>query len=322
MTARSSPIEKAVTWAGLSHLLVVYLIWGSTYLAIRLTVREQAGFPPFTVVAMRVVTAGILLLGWAAAARLKLSVRRSELFTLAGSGILLWLGGNGLVTWAEQRADSGYAALLIGASPIWVALIESLLDRKAPSLLLIGSLVVGFVGIALLSVPVLREATQADALSVAALILAALCWSTGTVLQSRRPVTAPARVSSGYQHLFGGAALIVVALASGEPAPDPAPEAWLALGYLIVFGSIIAFTSFVQALRLLPTPVVMTYAYVNPVIAVLLGFLILREPITVWTVAGAPLVFLGVAGVFRDRSRRARAAAGAGKLGPLGETGT
>lgn len=320
MAARSPVQEKAVTWAGLSHLIVVYLIWGSTYLAIRLTVREQAGFPPFTVVAMRVVTAGVLLMLWSAAARLKLRVRRDELITLAGSGILLWLGGNGLVTWGEQRADSGYAALLIGASPIWVALIESLLDRKIPSLMLIGSLMVGFAGIALLSVPVLREATPADSLSVLALILAALCWSSGTVLQSRRPVTAPTRVSSGYQHLFGGAALILVALARGEPAPDPSPEAWWALGYLIVFGSIIAFTSFVQALRLLPTPVVMTYAYVNPVIAVLLGFFILGEPITTWTLAGAPLVFLGVAGVFQERSRRARAPASR-KLPVVGETG-
>jgi drug/metabolite transporter (DMT)-like permease len=320
VAARSPVQEKAVTWAGLSHLIVVYLIWGSTYLAIRLTVREQAGFPPFTVVAMRVVTAGVLLMLWSAAARLKLRVRRDELITLAGSGILLWLGGNGLVTWGEQRADSGYAALLIGASPIWVALIESLLDRKIPSLMLIGSLMVGFAGIALLSVPVLREATPADSLSVLALILAALCWSSGTVLQSRRPVTAPTRVSSGYQHLFGGAALILVALARGEPAPDPSPEAWWALGYLIVFGSIIAFTSFVQALRLLPTPVVMTYAYVNPVIAVLLGFFILGEPITTWTLAGAPLVFLGVAGVFQERSRRARAPASR-KLPVVGETG-
>ncbi len=319
--AAGDPVqEKTVTWAGLSHLIVVYLIWGSTYLAIRLTVREQAGFPPFTVVAVRVVTAGVLLMAWSAAARLRLRVPRDELLTLAGSGILLWLGGNGLVTWGEQRADSGYAALLIGASPIWVALIESFLDRKIPSPLLIGSLAVGFGGIALLSVPVLRQATPADSLSVLALILAALSWSSGTVLQSRRPVSAPTRVSSGYQHLFGGAALILVALAGGEPAPHPSPEAWLALGYLIVFGSIIAFTSFVQVLRLLPTPVVMTYAYVNPVIAVLLGFFILGEPITIWTVAGAPLVFLGVAGVFRERWRRARASAPR-KLPAIGESG-
>ena len=155
----------------------------------------------------------------------------------------------------------------------------------------------------MLSVPVLRTATAADGASVAALILAAMCWSSGTVLQSRRPVNLATRVSSGYQHLFGGAAVAIVAALSHEPAPAPSGQAWLALGYLIVFGSIVAFTSFVQALRLLPTPVVMTYAYVNPVIAVILGFLILKEPITVWTVAGAPLVFLGVAGVFRERGR-------------------
>lgn len=298
--------EKAVTWAGLSNLFIVYVIWGSTYLAIRLTVREEAGFPPFTVVALRVVIAGTLLLLWAAASRMSLRVGRGEMLTLAGSGILLWLGGNGLVTWAEQRADSGYAALLIAASPIWVALIESVLDQKMPSLFLIGSLLIGFAGIAVLSVPVLQEATGADALSVVALLLAALCWSSGTVLQSRRPVHTPTRVSSGYQHLFGGAALALVVLVAGEPPPNPSAEAWWALVYLILFGSIIAFTAFVQALRSLPTPVVMTYAYVNPVIAVLLGFFILREPITIWTLAGAPLVFLGVAGVFRERSRRAR----------------
>jgi drug/metabolite transporter (DMT)-like permease len=242
----------------------------------------------------------------------------AEFVTLAGSGVLLWLGGNGLVTWAEQRADSGYAALLIGASPFWVALIESVLDRKAPSRLLIGSLVIGFLGIAVLSLPVLRDATESDSLSVAALILAAFCWSSGTVLQSRRPVSAPTRVSSGYQHLFGGMVLALVALLAREPVPHPSGEAWLALGYLIVFGSILAFTSFVQALRLLPTTVVMTYAYVNPVIAVLLGFLILRESITIWTVAGAPLVFLGVAGVFRDRSRRAQIAHANSVVGKTG----
>jgi drug/metabolite transporter (DMT)-like permease len=308
MQSRSPNTERTITWAGLSNLLIVYLIWGSTYLAIRFTVREQAGFPPFTVVAIRVVIAGALLLIWAALSRMNLRLSRGEMFTLAGSGILLWLGGNGLVTWAEQRADSGYAALLIAASPIWVAVIESILDRKIPSRFLIASLFIGFAGIAVLSVPVLKEATRADALSVVALLLAALCWSSGTVLQSRRPVTAPTRVSSGYQHLFGGAALTLVLLFAREPVPHPSAEAWWALAYLIFFGSIIAFTAFVQALRSLPTPVVMTYAYVNPVIAVLLGFFILREPITVWTLAGAPLVFLGVAGVFRERSRRARAA--------------
>ena len=123
----------------------------------------------------------------------------------------------------------------------------------------------------------------------------------GSTLQSRKPPGLSPQVSSGYQHLFGGLGFVILVLILKEPAPVPITEAWLALGYLIVFGSIIAFTAFVQALRLLPMSVVFTYGYVNPVIAVVAGSLILKEPITLTTIAGAALVFLGVAGVFRDK---------------------
>lgn len=293
--------QKTVSWAGLFHLSVVYLVWGSTYLAIRVAVREGSGFPPFTMVALRVLLGGGLLLLWAASTHNRIRPSRRELAILAGSGLLLWLGGNGLVTWAEQRADSGYAALLVAAVPIWVALIEAVLDRKMPSLLLMGSLLIGFTGIILLSLPVLTSGARADLWSTVALLLAGLSWGNGMVLQSRNPVALAPRVSSGYQQISGGLGIAMVALLVGEPWPTPAPEAWLAWGYLVVFGSVFAFTSFVQALRLLPINIAMTHAYVNPVIAVLLGWLLLREPITLWTVGGATLVLLGVAGVFRTR---------------------
>ena len=170
-----------------------------------------------------------------------------------------------------------------------------------PSFLLIGSLLIGFAGIALLSVPVLLSGTSSDLWLLIALLLAGLSWGCGTVLQTRKPVTLAPRVSSGYQQLFAGLGFVVAALLLREPRPDPVPEAWLAWGYLVIFGSVFAFTSFVQTLRLLPINVAMTYAYVNPVIAVILGWLILREPITGWTIGGAALVLLGVAGIFRDR---------------------
>jgi drug/metabolite transporter (DMT)-like permease len=156
---------------------------------------------------------------------------------------LLWLGGNGLVTWAEQRAHSGHAALLIAAVPIWVALIEAVLDRKVPSGLLIGSLLIGFAGIVLLSVPVLVSGVTADLWSLIAMLLAGLSWGSGTVLQTRKPVALAARVSSGYQQVFAGLGFILVALLIREPRPDPIPEAWLAWGYLVIFGSVFAFTS-------------------------------------------------------------------------------
>jgi drug/metabolite transporter (DMT)-like permease len=296
-----SPSERRAHWTGLFHLSVVYLVWGSTYLAIRVAVREESGFPPFTMAGLRVLVGGILLLLWSVASRRSIRLSRRELAILAASGLLLWLGGNGLVTWAEQRAHSGYAALLIAGVPIWVALIEAVLDRKIPSRLLIGSLLVGFAGIVLLSLPVLAGGASADLWSLIALLLAGLSWASGTVIQSREPITLSPRVSSGYQQFFAGLGFVVVATLIREPCPTPVAEAWLAWGYLVIFGSVFAFTSFVQAVRVLPINVAMTYAYINPVIAVILGWLVLREPITGWTLGGAALVLLGVAGVFRTR---------------------
>lgn len=296
-----SPPERESHWAGLFHLSVVYLVWGSTYLAIRVAVRGESGFPPFTMAGLRVLAGGILLLLWSVGSRRSIRPSRQELAVLAASGLLLWLGGNGLVTWAEQRAHAGYAALIIAAVPIWVALIEAVLDRKIPSRLLVGSLLLGFAGIALLSLPVLAGGASADLWSLIALLFAGFSWASGTVVQRRNPITLASRVSSGYQQLFAGLGFVVVATLIHEPHPTPVPEAWLAWGYLVIFGSVLAFTSFVQAVRLLPIHVAMTYAYVNPVIAVILGWLILREPITGWTLGGAALVLVGVAGVFRTR---------------------
>jgi drug/metabolite transporter (DMT)-like permease len=182
---------------------------------------------------------------------------------------------------------------------MWVAAFESILDRKMPSALLVISLVIGFSGIIVLSYPLLSSGIRADLLSILALLAASFSWSSGLVLQSRRPVDISRGVSSGYQQLFGGIFFTLIALAVGEGLPTPTREAWLAWGYLVVFGSLIAFTSFVSALQLLPASLVTTYAYVNPVIAVLLGWLILREPITPWTIAGGLLVLAGVSGIFR-----------------------
>jgi drug/metabolite transporter (DMT)-like permease len=170
-----------------------------------------------------------------------------------------------------------------------------------PSTLLSLSLVVGFAGIGLLAAPNLTTGVRADLLSTIALLIAPICWAVGSVFQARRPVKLSPRVSSGYQMLAGGAGFLGLTLLMREPFPTPNREAWLAWGYLIVFGSLLAYTSFVTVLGLLPMNIVMTYAYVNPVIAVILGYLILQEEITAWTIGGSIFVMLGVAGVFRDR---------------------
>jgi drug/metabolite transporter (DMT)-like permease len=228
---------------------------------------------------------------------------RREALVLAGSGLLLWVGGNGLVVWAEQRAESSYAAVLVSSAPVWVALLEGALDRRAPSPLLAGSLFVGLAGVAFLAAPALAAGSTVDAASAIALVLAGATWGFGSVLQRRHPVSVPPLVSAGYQLLFGAAGLALAALVAGEPAPTPTPEAWAAWGYLVVFGSLLGFTSYIQALHLLPNSIVFTYAYVNPVIAVILGGLVLGESITPWNLGGMALVLLGVAGVFHDRYR-------------------
>jgi drug/metabolite transporter (DMT)-like permease len=222
----------------------------------------------------------------------------------AVTGLLLWVGGNGAVNWAEQRIDSGLAALIVGSMPIWVALMESIWDRRLPSLLLTASLAIGFGGLVVLSFPMLRDGVSADLLGVVAVIFAAVSWGFGSIIVNRRPLRLDPVVVSSWQQLIGGVGFALLAVAVAEPAPTPTTEAWLAWAYLVVFGSLLAYTSFVYALKLLPTTVVMTYAYVNPAIAVLLGWLILSEPITGYTLGGMALIIAGVYGVFRDKGRR------------------
>lgn len=287
---------------GIFHLLIVYFVWGSTYLAIRIAVREGAGFPPFTLAFMRVVVASVILLTLARVRGERIRLSRQEFLLLLGSGILLWVGGNGLVTWAEMRASSGMAALLVAALPIWSEIINSIIDRKKPGLKMTSSILLGFSGVGILSWPVLRTGNTADLLAVIALLLAPLFWALGSIWFQRKRPDLKVSAVSGWQHLLGGAGFLMVILVRGEPLPNPTTEAWFAWVYLVLFGSVIAFTSYMRILQLLPFRVVMTYAYVNPVIAVMLGWLVLGEAVTVWTMGGTALVVAGVAGIFNNRA--------------------
>jgi len=287
--------------AGFLNLIIVYVVWGSTYLAIRVAVRPGAGFPPFTLGLLRLALAGAVLLGWSLLRKKNLRINRNEFLVLVASGLLLWTAGNGLVAWSEQRVDSSIAALLVATTPLWTTFFESILDRKLPSLMLTLSLMIGFSGTALISTPTLQNGTSADTLSILALLISPACWALGSILQNRRPVSLEPVTSSGYQQLFAAVGFAVLVFITDEPLPDPSREAILAWAYLLIFGSLIAFTSYVKVLQLLPMSIAMTVAYVNPVIAVILGALILGESITITTVAGAALVLIGVGGVFRSR---------------------
>jgi drug/metabolite transporter (DMT)-like permease len=294
-------MSPSLSTKGLLNLFVVYLVWGSTYLFIRLTVREGSGFPPFAMAASRTLCASGILFSLAVVFRQRVRLAGPPLKVLIVSGILLWLGGNGLVVWAESQADSGYAALVVGTTPMWAVIMESILDRKPPSLYLMLFLLIGFSGLAVLVAPVVQQGLRVDAAATAALLAAALAWSGGSLLLQRRPPAAGPLVISAYQHLFGGLGLTGAMLLTGEPFPHPSTLAWLGWTYLVIFGSLISFTAYLIAVRLLPISVVMTYAYVNPVIAVILGRLVLGERITTFTVMGMALILIGVSGVFWKR---------------------
>jgi drug/metabolite transporter (DMT)-like permease len=291
----------SVTWRGLFHLGVVYVVWSSTYLAIRVAVRPGSGFAPFSMAALRSLLAVPVLLLWARLRGVRVWPTRRELPLLVASGVLLWTFGNALVVVAEQRVDSALAALLVASTPIWVALLESLLDRKPPSPLMVVALLTGFLGTGLIGYPAMRSGVRADVLAVAALLLGALSWGGGSLLQRRRPVELDPMASAAYQLLFGGLGTAFMARLYREPLPSPTTSAWMGFAFLLVFGSLISFTSFLKALHLLPTRVVFTYGYVNPVLATVLGWLILGERIAGVTLAGGGLVLLGVAGAFRAR---------------------
>ena len=290
--------------AGLLNLFVTYVVWGSTYLFIRLAVREGAGWGPFWLGASRVLAAAPILFAFCWFRGVRLKPTRAELGIVASTGVLMWVAGNGGVNWAEQRVDSGLAALIVGTMPIWVALMESLIDRRPPSLLLTLSLVVGFGGLVVLTYPMLKDGVGSDFFGVLAIVFASFSWGIGSIVLNRRPVALDPVVISAWQQLAGGVGFTAIALLVGEAMPRPTPVAWGAWAYLVVFGSLLAYTSFVYAIKLLPATVVMTYAYVNPVIAVLLGWLILSEPITGYTVVGMVLIVCGVYGVFREKGKR------------------
>jgi len=278
---------------------VVYLVWSSTYLAFKIGLLN--GFEPFWMGAARFIPAALLLLLYARWRGWQIHPSRQMLGKLALSGSLLWLGGTGLILVATQYVPSGYVALMIATTPIWAAALEGLLDRKPPSRLLVLGLLTGLLGILALNVPKLSTGTSTNLLAFLLLLISPLMWSSGTILTQRQIANLEPVVVSSYQQLFGGLGFLILSIALGEPWHTPTLLGWASNLYLIVFGSLIAYTSYILAVRLLPLSLVTTYAYVNPVIALLLGWLFLREPLGIWTWVGGALVLLGVGLVFRSR---------------------
>ena len=295
----------------------VYIVWGSTYLAIAYVVETM---PPFLAGSARFLVAGSLLLAfllaqdrWRRARGQPSSLARPRLVewrTAAIVGTLLLLGGNGLVSTAEERIPSSIAAVIIATVPIWMNVLDGVLTRRAPSLLTLGGLGVGLVGVAILLYPS-EGVDRLDPLGIGMVVVSALCWSLGSLYARRGPLPANQLQGSGMEQVAGGAAMLAAALLLGEPgrvSVDAISTAsLLALGYLIVFGSLLAFTAYVWLLDHAPISTVATYAYVNPVVAVGLGVLFRSEPLTPRTLIAAALIIGAVVAMVSGRPREAEA---------------
>ena len=305
-----TPKQGAPIWLG---MLVLYVVWGSTYLGIAIAVDT---IPPFLMAAVRFLLAGAILLAWSIAREGRSFVRpsRREWRDSAIVGALLLAGGNGLVAFGEGTVPSGIAALLVALMPVWVAILGGIfLGDRLPRLAVIG-IAVGFAGVAILVGPsAVGGAGALDPLGLGACLLAPIAWAAGSLFASRRAAL-PSRplVATGLQMSLGGLVLAVMAALSGELATfDPAAvtrDSLLAFAYLTVIGSILAFTVYGWMLRAAPLPLVATYAYVNPVVAVILGWLVLGEAIDPRSVLAGAVIVFGVALIITARGRMQRPA--------------
>jgi drug/metabolite transporter (DMT)-like permease len=286
----------------------IYLIWGSTYLAIRFAVET---IPPFLMLAARFGIAGLLLYSW-----LRLRGRpRPPPREWAGSAVvggLLLVGGTGAVAWAEQWIASGLAALLVAIVPVWMVLLDWLRPGgRRPGPAVVAGLLLGIAGVVLLVGPIDLSAGDATQLVGAGVVmLGTISWATGSVHGARFPVPRAPRMAAALQMSTGGILLLAIGTATGEWARlDPAAmstRSVLSLVYLIVFGSLVAFAAYVFLLRVATPARVGSYAYVNPVVAVFLGWALADETVTARTLVGAAIILVGV-GLIVSRRSRARA---------------
>ena len=302
--------RRPSTAAVIVALLTVYVVWGSTYLAIAVMIET---LPPLLAAGIRFGTAGLLTLGavtvytrWIRRETMERPTRR-HWRSAAIIGVLLLLCGNGGVVLAELRIPSGVAAVLVATVPIWMALFDAIQTRRAPSLLVVGGLVAGFVGVAVLLVPVEGIETL-DPVGIGLVVLfGAIAWAIGSLYARTAELPRSQLVATGMEMVAGGLALMLGGVVLGELGHiDPgsfSTRSLLAFAYLIVFGSILAFTAYTWLLANVPVAVAGTYAYVNPVVAVGLGAILLSEPITARTVLATVLIVGAVIAMVSGRPR-------------------
>jgi drug/metabolite transporter (DMT)-like permease len=272
---------KTKTWTA---LIALYIVWGSTYLAIRFAVET---IPPFMSAGLRFLVSGIILFAWRRAAGDPAPTKQQWIST-AIVGAALLLGGNGLVSWAEQRVPSGIAALMVSTIPLWMVVFEALRPGGIkPSWRAIMGLLIGFGGVFLLIGPAEfggKSATQFDLFGTIALLCAAFIWAFGSIYSKHGDMPKSSLMGTGAEMLTGAVALFIVSASTGElngfHFEAVSIRSWLGLAFLIFIGSLVGFVSYGWLLQNAPISLVSTYAYVNPVVAVFLGSWFASEPLT------------------------------------------
>lgn len=292
-SAHSAPAAK---WKTLVAFAIIYFVWGSTFLAIRVGVREV---PPLILASMRFFAAGLALYLWMRA-RGERSPTLRQWRSAALLGIVIFLFDYGLLFWSEMRVASGIAAVMLATIPAMMALCEILFLRtqRLTAQLVVG-LIVGLAGVGVLMLPSLKlGGAPVDKLGAAALIFASLSWSVASVLTRKMPLPESKVMSSGAQMLCGGVALALAAVAFGEfrgfAFASVSHKTWLALAYLTVAGSIVGFTAYVWLLHHESPTKVATYAYVNPIVAVFVGYFFGGEALSARTIVGTACVLVSV----------------------------
>ena len=303
MTANARP----ATWKVVLAFAIIYLVWGSTFLAIRVGVREV---PPFLLAGIRFLIAGAVLYGW-----MRAKGTRSPTLKQWGAASLLavpiFVLDYGLVFWAETRVPSGVTAVVMATIPVFMAIFEILILRtQRLNARLATALLVGIGGVAVLvSRSVSFGDAPVDTKGACALIVAAMSWAIGSALTRKLPLPSSKAMSSGAQMFAGGVLLTLIASATGEfrgfHFTNVSTGTWLALVYLIVAGSILAFTAYVWLIHHESPTKVGTYAYVNPVVAVLLGYFLAGEALGPRTILGTALVLVSVVVITAFPTRKA-----------------
>jgi drug/metabolite transporter (DMT)-like permease len=283
----------------------IYLFWGSNFLAIRFAVET---IPPFVLMGVRSLIAGVCLLAWGAV-RGEFRVTPRQLSSAAAAGMLLFVVGHGGLAWAQRSVPSSIAALVMATIPLWMVLLEWALGATAPRPMTWMGLASGLAGIALLTTPSSHGgATSLSPLAVGVMLLSAFGWASGSVAARRMSLPSSVAVTTGLQLTFGGAALCALAWAAGSWS-TPIHPSWrsiIAMLYMIVFASIVTLTAYVWLLRVSTPARVGSYAFVNPVVAVFMGWAFAGEMFTGRMLVAAAVIVLGVVLIVSPAPGRAR----------------